>query len=200
LTSFATSDDLATRLGLSFSEPEATRADELLTDASDEIRSEFGTISVVTDDVFTRPGTTDERIELPEVPVIAVTSVELDGAPISDWYQVGNAIVRGRHLTVIDGIGSGYGWLRSFGSEAQTLTITYTHGYETVPARVKNITVEMVVRVWVNPASVIQENVGSTETTFAPYADPPRGLQLTDSERRSLRRLFGGRAGSVWTG
>jgi hypothetical protein len=149
--------------------------------------------------VFTRPGTTDERIELPEVPVVAVTSVLLDGAPITDWYQVGNAIVRGRTLTIIDG-GYGYGWLRSFGSEAQTLTITYTHGYADVPARVKNITVEMVVRVWVNPASVIQENVGSTETTFAPYADPPRGLQLTDSERRTLRRLFGSKSGSVWTG
>jgi hypothetical protein len=131
---FAESTALEARLGITFTADEHIRANRLLADASDEIRSEFGTISLVTDDVFTRPGTTDERIELPEVPVVAVTSVLLDGAPITDWYQVGNAIVRGRNLTIIDGVGSGYGWLRSFGSEAQTLTITYTHGYADVPA------------------------------------------------------------------
>jgi hypothetical protein len=129
---FAESTDLEDRLGITFTAEEHIRANRLLADASDEIRSEFGTISLVTGDVFTRPGTTDERIELPEVPVVAVTSVLLDGAPITDWYQVGNAIVRGRTLTIIDG-GYGYGWLRSFGSEAQTLTITYTHGYADRP-------------------------------------------------------------------
>lgn len=209
MTAFATAADLATRLGLAFDDTETARATGLLEDASGDIRDETGqTIDLVTDDPLEMPGTTDERITLPQRPVVSVASVAIDGAPITDWYLAGNELVR-RHTTLVtadalnDGYsGYGYGLYRGFGLESQQLSIVYTHGYaaDNIPARLKNITVEMVVRVWVNPASVIQENVGPVETTYAPYADPPRGLQLTDSERRALRRLFGSHAGSVWMG
>lgn len=187
MTAFATADDFATRLGLTLSEDEQTRVLALLVQASNDIRDEYvQAIDLVEDDVLTIPGTTDERILLPQRPVVSVASVELDGIAMSCWHLAGNTLVR---------------W-GGFGRESRQLRIVYTHGFAAgeIPARLKSIAIEMVVRVWVNPSSVIQENVGPVQTTFAPYSDPPRGLQLTDSERRSLRRLFGSRSGSVWMG
>lgn len=205
MTAFATAEDLANRLNLVLTDDEVTRAEALLADASDEIRSETEqTVNLVTDDVLVRPGTTDERILLPQRPVVNVSSIEIDGSAITDWYLAGDEIVRssGTILELLDDFPSrGY---RGFGRESRQLRIVYSHGFadDAIPRRLKNITVEMVVRVWVNPASVIQENVAGVETTFAPYADPPRGLQLTDSERRALRRLFGSQSGggSIWMG
>src|SRR5574337_1193367 len=55
--------------------PMQTRADTLLDLASDVIRNEVKQqIGLVTDDEITIPGTTDERILLPERPVISVAS------------------------------------------------------------------------------------------------------------------------------
>lgn len=199
---FATAADLANRLGLVFTADETARAEALLADASEVIRDETGqTITLVEDDVLARRGTVDDRIVLPQRPVVSVASVVLDGSEISDWYLDGDAIVRAGSLDVGLGIldRPRYG-SRGFGCEQETLTITYTHGYAETPGRIKAIALEMVARVWVNPGSVIQENEGDTGATYAPYTEPPRGLQLTNSELRSLRRRFGRRASSITIG
>lgn len=199
---FAQPDDLAARLGLTLTEEEQTRAAVLLADASGVIRDETSqTIDLVTDDTYERAGTTDARIPLPQRPVVVVASVAIDGTEISDWYLAGSELVRGTRPSVEqladgDWAGSSYG----FGSEARTLTIVYTHGYAAVPQTVRSIAIEMAVRVWVNPGSVVQETIAGTGSTYAPYSAPPRGLMLTDSERAALRRLFGRRAHSVTIG
>jgi hypothetical protein len=208
MTAFATADDFAFRIGLTLDVEEQARATALLEQASGEIREESDqVIDLVTDDVLVLPGTTDERILLPQRPVVSVSSVELDGVAISDWYLTRNTIVRRGTTFVANALDDSYSFFgpyRGFGRESQTLRIVYTHGFAAgaIPERLKNITLEMVARVWVNPSSLIQENVAGVATTFAPYSSPPRGLQLTDSERRALRRLFGSRsgAGSVWMG
>lgn len=202
LLPFATAEDFGNRLGLTLTPAEIARASWLLAKASGEIRDELGlAISLVTNDILNRSGTTDERIVLPERPVVSVSSIQLAGVEISDWYLVGNTIVRRGITTVWSGIvDDGYSTYRGFGYESQPLRIVYTHGFPEIPDRVSAITCEMVARVWVNPGSLIQENIGPVQTTYAPYSAPPRGLQLTDSERFALRRLFGSRSGNVWMG
>src|SRR5581483_3923985 len=80
-TRFADSDDLAARLGLVFTDDEHVRANTLLEIASGLIQDEAKQkIALVTDDVFTMPGTTEQLIKLPERPVVSVSSVTLDGA------------------------------------------------------------------------------------------------------------------------
>lgn len=192
---FAEVAELAARLGLTFTADEADRAATLLSLASDVIRDVVEQkINVVTDDEYERPGTTDDRIPLPERPVVSVSTVAVNGTEISGWYVAGAVIVR-QHRT---GVADTVGWSSpGFGCEADTLTITYTHGYATVPALVKQLALEMTVRVWVNPGSVVQAGEGTTQTTYAPYADPPRGLMLTNAEKSSLRRFFGSKGSSV---
>jgi hypothetical protein len=189
---------------------EQTRADALLTLASAMIQDEVPQqIGLVTDDVLTMPGTIDETINLPERPVVSVSSVTLDGEALiegTDWYLQDDAIHRlavvftqGLGLARLDApylLGSGIG----FGWESQTLEITYTHGYETIPGLVKAITLEAVVRVWVNPGSVARESIGNTSTVYDNMRFSPTGLLLTDDERRRLRRFFGTKARSIQIG
>jgi hypothetical protein len=205
---FASSDDLATRLGVTFTDAEKQRADKLLADASALIQDEAGQkIGLVTNDVFEIPAITDDRITLPERPVVSVSSVTVDGTPLvegSDWYLEGDTIIRlSSTLTIIDGTDSAaYPYGAGFGLPDQTLTVTYTHGYAdgTIPGTVKAICLEAAVRVWVNPGSVARATVGNTTTTYDNNRFSPSGLLLTDREVRKIRRLFPRRIGSVNVG
>lgn len=209
MTQFASNDDLAGRVffgnGNTFTDAEKTAADALLTLASGLIQDVTGqVIARVTDDVLTMPGTPEDRIVLPEKPVISIASIMLDDAPLvegSDWYLDGSTIFRkaafyNRDFGILNGpylLGS------SFGTPLQTLTITYTHGYaeDDIPATVKAICMEAVVRCFVNPGAVARETVGNTSTVYDNMRFSPSGLVLTDDERRTLKRKFGPRALSV---
>lgn len=211
MAQFATHDDFATRLGITLTPAEQTRADALLVIASGLIQDEAKkVIELVEDDVWTTPGTPDDMIRLPETPVISVSSVELDGQPLiegSDWYIEGAAICRIPAVTtVLTGglideaftfpLGTGFGW------PAQTLTITYSHGYDSsnVPESAKAICMEAVVRAWVNPGSVARETIGNVSTIYDNMRFSPTGLLLTDDEKKIIRRLFGRRARSITMG
>lgn len=193
MAQFATAAELGERLGITLTPDETTRADALLTRASGLVQDEARqVIEKVTDDVLTIVGTNDERIHLPERPVLSVSSITLNGQDVGGWYLDGNSIVRNGldidvRLSVLD---AGFGW------PFQELEITYSHGFETPPPTVAAIVLEAVVRVWVNPGAVVNERHGSESVQFS--QSNPTGLLLTDAERRSIRRLFGaGRSGSV---
>lgn len=206
MAQFATAEDFAMRMGLDLTEDEQDRADELLILASGLIQIEAKqVIELVEDDEITMPGTNDERITLPERPVIEVSSVLLDQTELregSDWYLDRNSIVRlagtvARVGTLIDDTwpsGSG------FGSPTRTLEITYTHGYADIPLIVKGICLEAVVRVWVNPGAVAREQIGNESTVYDNMGFSPGGLLLTDNEAKQLHRFFGSGAASITIG
>jgi hypothetical protein len=82
-----------------------------------------------------------------------------------------------------------------FGYPTQTLSIVYEHGYATDSPEygvAREIACEAVVRVWVNSGSVVEERIGNEETVYAPRAapGPPRGLMLTDDEKKLIRKTF----------
>jgi hypothetical protein len=206
LTAFADHNDLATWLGIDdMTEEEAERADALLADVSNVIREEVdhGDLGLVTDETITMPGTNDESILLPSTPVVSVSEVTLDGTPLvegTDWYLDGNMIVRRGGLAFLAGIAETFSLSGGFGWPNQTLAITYTHGYAEIPGKVKTICLQMVVRVWTNPGSVARETYGDETITYDSNRFSPTGMQLTDDERRSLKRLFGSTVKSVQVG
>lgn len=197
LTPFATHTDLEARLGVSLSPAEQTRADTLLADASDLVRlAAKQQISEVADDVLTRRGLYGDRLRLPQRPVTSVDSITYQfvetlapEAPLlletDEYYLEGNDLVR-------------YAQGSWFGPEYQ-LVITYTHGYSSPPILAKTTAIEAVVRVWVNPGSVISEMHGSESFTYSGGASNPAGLALTEDECYTLEREYssGGRSGSI---
>jgi hypothetical protein len=111
------------------------------------------TISLVEDD-GSAGGTRDDRILLPERPVVSVASVTLNGLALAAegaWFLDGDEIVRRATNTFFEGTifveplslpYIGFGW------ESETLKIVYTHGYadDAIPGTVKAICVEAAVR------------------------------------------------------
>lgn len=193
MTQFATSAELAARLGITYVTGESARADTLLALASGLIQEESGqTISLVSDDTYTRPGSPARRVRLPERPVVSVDSVTLDGTELVEgdaWYLDGDEIVRTGFITT----SLTFGIAGSWGTPEQDLVVVYTHGWSTIPSAVKAVCLEMVARAWVNPGQAIQEQVGATMTGY-PKAN---GLLLTDDERDTINRVVRRTAGSI---
>lgn len=198
MAQFASASDLAERLGVTISGAEQTRADALLATASGLIQAEARqAIELVADDVLELRGTSDDRVRLPERPVVSVGSVTLDGVALAegtDWYLDGSALVR--MPSTILGLTAGP-LCRGFGNPSQELVVTYTHGFAPgdIPGAVKAVCLEAVVRVWVNPGAVVGERHGSEQVQY--MNGTPTGILLTGVEERTIRRLFGRRAGSV---
>jgi hypothetical protein len=209
---FATADDFAARLGIDLTDPEKTRAGILLGLASELIQDEVDQqIGLVADDTIELPGTTDDRITLPQRPVVSVSSVSIDGQALTeggDWYLEEDTIIRvSTPLTILDGGDLtvdpyAYPYGLGFGLPEQTIAITYTHGFadNAVPGTVKAICLEAVVRAWVNPGSVARESIGNTSTVYDNNRFSPSGLLLNGGEIRKLRKLFPRHAGSARVG
>jgi hypothetical protein len=185
MAQFATANELAARLGITLAGDEAARANTLLTLASGLIQGATRQrIERVENDVLAIRGLTEGRILLPERPVISVSAVSLNGETVNagDYYLDGDSLVRG---------GSGWtAWLDAqdfgggrWGSSRTPLTVTYTHGYETIPGAIKTVCIESAVRAYVNPGSVEQESYGSERTSYGAV-----GLTLTPDERSIVRR------------
>jgi len=193
LQAFATSQDLADRLGVDFTASEHQRAKRLLEKATRLIQSETGqTVFLVEGDVFTTRGTVSNRIRLPQGPVVSVDSVTLDGTALdaAGYYSSGSELVRQSWG------GSGFG-SPLFGYPTQELVVTYSHGFDPdeIPGDVIAVCLEMVVRVWVNPGAVVSQTLGGLATTYS--VQPVGGMLLTEDERATLQRALG--AGAVGT-
>lgn len=176
MAAFATHEDLAVRLGLDLTSDEQTRADALLELATGIVQDAARQrIELVENDEITVRGFFGTTYLLPERPVHAVTAISRNGTTLSaDRYRIDD----GDTLTSLGG----------WGCTRDTYTITYTHGHDPIPAAIKAICLEAVVRVWVNPGAVMSERVGSEQTAYLQQGTPT-GLLLTTSETQTVRRL-----------
>lgn len=197
---FASVDELAVRLGVTFTADERVRAQTLLEMVTGLIQEETNqTIFLVTGDTLTTRSVASDRFRLPQRPVVSVASVALDGGTVDagSWYLETDEIVQLNYLGISEQHfgGLGRGWL----GPAHILTVLYTHGYATVPGVVKAICLDVAVRVWVNPGNVIQEKYGNESITYAPFTGdtPPVGMMLTDREKTRLTNTVGRPAGTI---
>lgn len=185
---FASSDDLAARLGVTLTSGEQSRADELLTLVSGLVQREARQrIELVINDVLTVPGTPDTRFRLPERPIVAVTNVTVNGLTVTPGIGSMNY---SRHA---DYLSRPYGW----GIPEQSVVVTYTHGYAEIPDAIKAVCLEAVVRAWVNPGNVLREVHGSEMTMYAAGTVTPTGLLLTAEEQRVVHDTIRRPAGST---
>lgn len=204
MTAFATADDLAARLGLTLTSDEVTRATTLLTLASGLIQDETKqTISQVTDDVLTMRSSYAERIRLPQRPVVSVSEVTLTpqgGTPTvigTDTYYVeGDELVRSSFPVRYQQFFAD--WTRGWLGPLYTIAITYTHGWadDAIPPIVKAVCLEMVARVWFNPAAVQQKSVAGVLTSFS-LTSQPTGLLMSDAEKAAVNAAVKRNAGSI---
>lgn len=192
---FASSDDLAARLGVVFTDDEFIRADALLSMVSEEIVSVTGQqIELVSGDEVSLPGRLAVELVLPQRPVVSVESVFINGIELvegTQWYLDGDAMRRFRGLPV-----NTFPWPIStvnWGLPWQTVDVTYTHGFDETTGIVKAVCLEAVIRVWVNPGAIREESYGSTQVTYQ-KAD---GMMLTADEKRQLDNFLRRTQGSV---
>lgn len=202
---FATADDFGVRLGETLTDAERDRVNALLARASGLIQEEARQrIQFEIDDELTVRGVYDDRLRLPQRPVISISSVTVtpQGGTATtidpeSYYLDGDDLVRAAFpLQSQRFFGQ---WTRGWFGPLYALSVVYTHGHDPIPEAVKALCMEMVVRVWVNPGAVAQESVGNTSTLYqyASNTPDPGGLLLRRSEKAVLRRLFGRAGGTV---
>ena len=175
MAAFATVTLLEDRLQTDLDATDSNRALQLLDAATGLIKREARQhIEQVVDDVIVLPPTGTNTLLLPELPVTAVTSVVVDGLTLSavNDYTVlfDSGVVRLRQPR----------WRRWL----HDTTVTYTHGYATVPDDLVGLCVEMSARAWVNPRGVASEQIG---TYSARYITGKPGLVLLEHEEQLVR-------------
>lgn len=157
---FALPAELATWLG----DPDldATAATMFLAAATATVVSETGQdFHYVAGDVVTLIGDDDRWLLLPQRPVVAVSAVSVDGTAqtAASWTLAGSRLWR--HC----GWGSAYGGLSvangtwSGGCAPTAVTVTYDHGYVTIPADVKAATLAVAADMASNPAGLLSESI-----------------------------------------
>jgi hypothetical protein len=125
----------------------------------------------VVGDVVVLNGTSDWELELPERPVISVTSVAIDGTTIApaSYRLAGDKLIRR--------LG---GWVGPIDS---LVTVTYTHGFDPIPADIWAATLAAATQLLANPLGVTQEGIGSYTVS---YGD--KGVGTVNDPLESLSR------------
>ncbi|MCM2580449.1 hypothetical protein [Streptomyces meridianus] len=159
-------------------------AAEVIEGAETVIRGELGqTIDPVSGDVAVLVGTGSTVLLLPEMPTSAVTTVTVDGGqPLTEgtdyrWNRYG-ILTR----LAADSCPSGV-W------ETDTnVAVTYDHGYEVLPAFIKQVCKQLAGRSWASPRLVAAESIGDYSVTYAKDSTgtPVSGQAVTEHERRML--------------
>lgn len=182
----ASVDELMVLLGRTFDETEEAQAGMILRQASSAVRAwTRQTLSVVTGDIITLPGSWSSELELPERPVTAVTAVAVDGTTLdaSAYALKLGRLQRTRHDISLLNFDPWYrcGW----GGPERAVTVTYTHGYATIPDDVHDVVLEVAALLMGNPGHVRQESLGSYAVT---YATETLAASLTAEQKAQLRR------------
>lgn len=194
---YATSDDVADRLGRTLTATEQTQVTAFLDDATGFIdgylrRSlDEATVSQILPLV-------DNRVRLPKRPVSAVASVKAIqedgtvGATLTGWRWDGIAtvdLIEGRQQLNLPE------WWND--EHDRTVQVTYTHGYATVPDDVKAVCAQLATRAFLNPTGLRSETVGdysyslaipATGVPFGAYLDP-NSMKVLDRYRTTARTV-----------
>ena len=200
---FASADDLAARLGLTFTTAEAARATTQLALATQLIQDETAQkISLVADDTLSVRSIYGERYRLPERPVLSVASVSITpqgGTPTvigaDTYYLEGDELCRASFPIHYQQFFAD--WTRGWLGPLFELTVVYTHGFAVIPGIVKAVCMEMVARTIVNPGAVAREQVGNTMTVYDNMRFSPTGLLMTDGERTQVTAIIRRQSGSI---
>lgn len=155
---------------------DAVRASQALQAATATIQAAADQLLVpVADEVIELDPNRDGTVYLPEMPVTAVSSVEL---------LVPDPVTAALTWTVLDP--SGYGWNRRgrlyltrrprfWPSQQGSVRVTYSHGYEPIPDPLTFLCLDLALRLLENPTKLLSQNIGGIGAGYGTAA-------LTDTE------------------
>lgn len=189
MTAFATEAELEAYTGTSI---DSTRATLLLDLATGAIRAYTGqTLSQVSGDVVTLPGTFDNALVLPERPVTAVTTVVVNDLTLAvngDYVWPGSdVLLRGSRIAtpVVNGPDWLLGGFGDWGGPSAEVVVTYTHGFATIPSDIKGVCLALAARSLTSPDGVNSETVGSYSVS---YSRTGGAVSLLSEEKALLDR------------
>lgn len=137
LDPLASTTDVALRLGRELTDAEGDRMEAILADASASVRAYTG-------QQFTEATTTDtfrvrrNVVVLPQRPVTAVSDA---GGVYYRWDGLDRV-----HFSM--GSADSFEWEPWIGGGPRTVTITYSHGYDEIPADIVGVVCSIALRAW----------------------------------------------------
>lgn len=153
LPPLASPEDLAVKTGVAADDPALMLA---MKRASDRFRGEVRhAVTEVTGDTVILDGTGSTSLFLPSVPVIAVRTVTVDGAEVTD-YQVSTSGMLRRKTGWPDGLGN--------------VTVTYDHGYVEIPGDIQDAVLEQAELMLTVTPGVTQASVGGKSVSYGAQA------------------------------
>jgi hypothetical protein len=135
------------------------------------------------DDVITLMGTHDQWFSLPQRPVTVVTSVLIDGDPVTDFKRFGDRLWR-RHR-----------WARCR-DEPSSVEVTYSHGYYAGHPRLqpaRSAVLALAARMFANPIGAVGMSIDDYKQQFAQSAVADLAGVLPPIVTKSLRQQYGPR-------
>ncbi len=147
----------------------------------------------VTGDTFTLIGTTDSWLDLPQIPVSAVSSITIDGTTVTagtdadDYKRIGNRLWRTN------------GW-QTYCDIPSIVTGTYSHGYAAGRQELqlgRGSVLSIIRGAYDNPSGVLRESID--DYTVA-YEEMSAQMEAAPHLKAAIRRQYGRRAGLVRIG
>lgn len=150
----------------------------------------------VVDDTATLLGTTDSWLDLPQIPVTAITSVTLDGTALTlgvagsggtTYRRKGNRLWRGD------------GW-QTYVGEPSDVVVVNTHGYAAGAQELemaRGSVLGLAKQAYINVSGASRERIDDYEVAFEAVAAV---LEAAPNLKAALRRQYGRRAGLVRIG
>lgn len=213
----ATTSDLASFLQITADAAFNTTAAVLIESATAVVQQAAGgqRIVQVVGDTASVIGTTDSWLDLPQIPVTAVTSVTLDGrtlTPSTDYRLMGNRLWRK------------FGWQTNYGwpydgaysywggypppqilsgypyQEPSQVVVVNTHGYATGSQQLqlaRRAVLSLAAGVYANPEGATQTRI---DDYTAAYDAMAAKMEASTHLRAALRKAYGRRAGLVRVG
>lgn len=197
MTAWASTEDVQALCVTTLTDDQTARAEKLLDRAANRIRAYTGQTfdKATTTDVLRSLGSV---VKLPQLPVISIDGVRIIDylgtsypVPVFGFDQIDRidlatygVVLNLPEAISLDGLWSG------------TVDVTYTHGYDPVPAEIVDLNAELVARVYNSPAG---EQTGIRSQGVGPYSigyDPATGggvMSLTPDDKAMLDRyrIFG---------
>lgn len=159
------------------------RALQAIDSACDMIRSATGQrIDRVENETILLDGNGTDTILLPELPVVSVSSVLVADQPYTWWVLTSEGVLRTKN---------GRWWLPGRGIVA----VTYTHGYDEVPADLRMLALTLAARIY-EQQLVKQESVGGYTATYS----AEESLGFSKRERDIIAKYSPGRKPGVIIG
>jgi len=203
LPALATIEDVQAIIGRPLTDAQVTAGTRLLDMASGMVRRYTRqNITLVTDDVITLPGNWGNNLQLPQRPVRSVASVVMNGAtqPSTKWKLINDELFLGTGSFMPDYGSTLWGGSALWGPAGSNqgpqvtgatwqgpqaeIVVTYTHGFDEVPADIVNEVAGMVALQLNAEVGVNSEQIGGYKIDYT--RNSGGGMALTDETKAVL--------------